>query len=259
MPRVMSILMVNVLMAACATDPIPVTAPIELQTSACYLDGSTIMSSDGLKRIDIGATTLHDFEDLGYDDSAVLDKDVHAFAITDGKTAFYLSSYKINREGSAQLAIGSDIFLAYDEDRGMLIGAPLVLRASKYRTRIGGCWAASAAHFYLADVNGDGAIDIGRVQEVINCSFEYDETEGVDRPVRKYSVGSLDWHVFDARDAWKETSVWQNECPDGQILSIGWPGLASSPVEFAIKMQPMAERDAASGPLAEPCLLDSPP
>jgi len=72
---------------------------------------------------------------------------------------------------------------------------PVPRGITKQRIRSQGCFAASAAHYFVADMNKDGLTDIGVVKEEIQCSEKTDRR--VDRIVGPfYKQYPIVWYVF---------------------------------------------------------------
>lgn len=95
-------------------------------------------------------------EEGNYVSSLLYGKQVTSFPIGNGKIGLQLSSYEIQKEGSAQAAAGRDVFLIFDPASSMVFRGGIERGITKERVRSQGCFAAKADNYYLADVNGDG-------------------------------------------------------------------------------------------------------
>jgi hypothetical protein len=127
-----------------------------------------------------------------------------AFDIGDGRLGVHTSSYEIMREGSAGYAGGRDKFLIYDPRAGRVSAGGVAAGVTTERIRYADCfWAASHTRFVIADVNGDGLIDLGLQVEGLPCPASSDDapaSRSLDADVR-YRKQPMRWFVLDG-DRW---------------------------------------------------------
>jgi hypothetical protein len=95
---------------------------------------------------------------------------VTAFQVNGALLGLHLSAYAIQAQGSMQLALGRDLFLLLDPAAARLGDDPLRLGTTQSRSRFMGCWQALQTDFQLADVDADGACDIGLEREELRCT-----------------------------------------------------------------------------------------
>ena len=157
------------------------------------------------------------------------DKVVSSFPVGNGRMGLHLSSYEIQAEGSAQAAAGRDVFLIFDPKSSVVFRGGIERGVTKQRVRSRGCFEASAEHYFLADVDGDGLTDIGVVKEELQC------LERAEAPVdtivgpfyKKYPVV---WRVF-REDGWKPEPSFLGKFPE-HYLELPLIGIDRNPVDF---------------------------
>jgi len=124
------------------------------------------------------------------------DEPVTSFKIGDGRIGLHLSSYKIQKEGSAQSAAGRDVFLVFDPERMKLYPGVLKLGVTKSRVRVMGCFSATFHFFVIGDINRDGLIDIGVVKEELRCVW-IENMPDISGPF--YEQLPIQWYVYMGR------------------------------------------------------------
>ncbi len=160
------------------------------------------------------------------------DEQVTAFPIGDGRKGLHVSSYEIQREGSARAAAGRDVFLVLDEKAKVLYQGGLALGITKERVRIMGCVFARFHGFIIGDINNDRLIDIGVTKEEVKCEEVYDKEQGVDRMVGpSYVKHPIRWYLF-VGDSWKHKPDYDGKLPRAGYLKLPLIGLEKSPVDF---------------------------
>ena len=125
-----------------------------------------MITEEDQKKITIPRIWLIPSEDdeAGYVSSFNYDNEVNAFEIGNGNMGLHLSSYEIQREGSAQAAAGRDAFMVYDVKDHAVFPGIVDLGITKERVRSMGLYARNT-RFLLADINKDGFKDIGIIKE----------------------------------------------------------------------------------------------
>jgi len=136
----------------------------------------------------------------GYVSPFKYDPRVTAFPVGDGRTGLHLSSYDVNDRGSAAAAAGTDVFLLYDPKRSSARPGLIRLGVTKQRVKAMGCLRAEASHFLLADVDGDGLVDVGRIREEIRCAVD---EEGRRVVPQQYVQDAARWYRM-AERGWLE-------------------------------------------------------
>ncbi len=156
------------------------------------------------------------------------DRHADAFAIGNGEIGLHLSSYAIQKRGSASAAAGKDVFLVYNPGTKGLAGGLTSLGVTKSRIR-SDCFRAESAIFILSDVNSDGLTDIGVIQESISCDvqpqgagFEYSQPHYAQKPVRWYLYSQNKWAYNRAYDG-----KWTNLYRELDLI-----GMAMGPIDF---------------------------
>jgi len=209
-----------------------------IEAEAFHLDGSELVDSNQGARISIPSDWLDTRvgESGSYVQFAGFDPQVNSFAISEGLIGIHLSSYGIQRQGSAGAAAGRDVFVAIDPHEREVLGHIEDLGVTKSRGgRYMGCHPAHNDHFYLADINGDGSIDIGAMRESFTCEDAYDPVKDVDRVVAAHSWHEFKWYIFDD-GSWTYDAAQDGECPPDDATYAPWPGLAKGPVQFVMEM-----------------------
>lgn len=158
---------------------------------------------------------------------------VTAFALGDGRVGLHLSSYAIATEGSAQAAAGRDLFLIHNPATNRL-GPGLDLGETKGRVRVGGCFAAWYHRLQLGDVDCDGRLDLGVVEERIDCPGDGDDAETrLLGPFRR--TGELQWFVL-GEEAWRESPTLAGRLPCFGMREFPPLGVAQNPVDWVLGM-----------------------
>ena len=152
------------------------------------------------------------------------DHQVTSFPIGDGKIGIQLSSYDIMPDGSMRGAAGRDVFLIYNPATGTLSPGHVDLGITKGRVRAEGCFSAQMTHFLISDVNQDGLVDIGTVNEEIRCPEGDDSLEG---PF--YQQHEIHWYLYTSHGWEREADVsgWPDHYTELPLI-----GMDMSPVDF---------------------------
>jgi hypothetical protein len=160
------------------------------------------------------------------------DEPVTSFKIGDGRVGLHLSSYKIQKEGSARAAAGRDVFLVFDPNGMKLYPGGLKLGITKSRVRVMGCFSATFHSFIIGDINRDGLTDIGVVKEEMICERVYDEEKETDSMLRPYyEKFPIRWYVYMVAQ-WKYEPAFDGKYPDREFSRLPLINLAKSPVDF---------------------------
>ena len=160
------------------------------------------------------------------------DEPVTSFKIGDGRVGLHLSSYKIQKEGSARAAAGRDVFLVFDPNSMKLYPGDLKLGITKSRVRVMGCFSATFHSFIIGDINQDGLTDIGVVKEEMNCEPVYDEKKEIDSMLKPYyEKFPIRWYVYMVTQ-WKYEPAFDGKYPDREYYRLPLINLAKSPVDF---------------------------
>jgi len=160
------------------------------------------------------------------------DSQVTLFAIGNGQIGLHLSSYEVNDEGSAAAAAGRDVFLIYDPRKSVVLKGLMHLGISKQRVRTDGCPTAKAAHFLVADINGDDLTDLGAVSEELKCDREDDISP---RPL--YTQAPIHWYVFQpgthpfGQPGWELDSSYAGKLPK-HYSELPLIGMTMGPVDY---------------------------
>lgn len=175
-------------------------------------------------------------ENQAYVSSFNYDEQVTAFPIGDGRKGLHVSSYEIQREGSARAAAGRDVFLVLDQKAKALHQGGLALGLTKGRVRVMGCFFANFHSFIIGDINNDRLIDIGVTKEEVKCEEVYDKEQEVDRMVGpSYIKHPIRWYLF-VGDCWKYKRYYDGKLPRTGYLKLPLIGLEKSPVDFVKKL-----------------------
>ena len=177
---------------------------------------------------------------------------VTAFPVGDGRVGLHLSSYDVNDRGSAAAAAGTDVFLVYDPNRSSARPGLIRLGVTKQRVKAMGCLRAEASHFLLADVDGDGLVDVGRIREEIRCAVD---EEGRRVVPQQYVQDPARWHRM-VGGGWVEDRSYEGRIPE-KHTELPLIGVAFTPVDFFAK-QIWKTADPArwrSGPAEAPAFV----
>ncbi len=182
---------------------------------------------------------------------------VTAFALGDGRVGLHLASYTVAAEGSAQAAAGRDLFLIHDPGANRLrLG--LDLGETKGRVRVDGCFAAWYHRIQLGDVDCDGRLDLGVVEERIDCTDDENEEE-TPYLVPFLRTGTLDWFVL-GDEGWRARPGLAGRLPCFGMREFPPLGAALSPVDWVLGMTrlrspllpPRGDSAKTAGPAAQP-------
>ena len=171
-------------------------------------------------------------DDQFYVSSFNYDKHVTSFQVGDGRIGLHLSSYNIQKKGSAKAAAGRDVFLVFDPIHKKLHKGGLKLGITKSRACSMGCPFATFYFFLIGDINHDGLIDIGAIKEQVWCEWLYDEEKDIDSisgPL--YEQYPICWYIYvDAH--WKYEPSFNGQYPNTKYLKLPLINLAKSPIDF---------------------------
>ncbi len=172
-------------------------------------------------------------EESHYVSSLEWGRPVTAFALGDGRVGLHLSSYTIATEGSAMAAAGRDLFLIHDPAaKRLLLG--LDLGETKGRVRVDGCFSAWYHRFQLGDVDCDGGLDLGVVEERIDCNDAENEEE-TPYVVPSVRIGELRWYVL-GDEGWRERPGLAGRLACFGMRAFPPLGVAQSPVDWVLGM-----------------------
>jgi len=166
-----------------------------------------------------------------YVSSFEYDGGVNAFQVDATRVGLHVCAYAIQDAGAAGAAAGRDALLVLDESRRELRPGGLQLGVSKGRGRIAGCPSAWTTHLWVADIEGDGDIDVGSITESIRCEAEYDAVEDIDRMVQRETRSALRWYVFDG-EAWRRAPARDGDPLPAHAARLPLIGLEETPVEL---------------------------
>ena len=179
------------------------------------------------------------------------DKHVTAFPVGKSWIGLHLSSYEIQKEGSAQAAAGRDVFLVFNQQEGRLNRGGLDLGISKERVRFMGCPFATFLRFVIGDINKDRLTDIGVVREEIKCEETYDERKEVDVMTGPfYEKRPIKWYVFTI-DHWTHHTDYNGKYPQ-HYAELPLIGMEKSPVELVKNLYQMRIKNLSPGYKTEP-------
>lgn len=182
-------------------------------------------------------------ESGAYVSSFNYDEGVTAFPIGDGGMGLHLSSYEIQKEGSANAAAGRDVFLVLDPKARRPHQGGILFGITKERVRYMGCFFALFHRFIIGDINNDRLTDVGVAREEVTWEEVHDKKKQVDRmegpfyeqhPVRWYIYRPTRWKVrghVSVRDHWNYDPDYDGKHPKSS-LQLPLIGLAKSPVDF---------------------------
>lgn len=167
---------------------------------------------------------------------------VTAFSIDDRRVGLHLSSYQIQEEGSARAAAGRDVFLVFDREGRSLRPGGLDLGITKSRGRQMGCFAATFHAFFVGDVDGDGAADLGVRPERVACRPDASRDESdLELPLRPvYERSPLRWYTFTG-DGWTYDGAHDGRVPPAR-RELPLLGLDMTPVDFVRQQQDRSRR-----------------
>jgi hypothetical protein len=163
------------------------------------------------------------------------DKVISTFPIGNGQRglhlSLHLSSYEIQKEGSANAALGKDVFLIFDPASLRVSSGGIERGLTKGRVRSEGCFSAMAERYFLADVNSDGLTDIGVVKEELECLPARDQQRDLDFVEGPfYKQEPVAWYVF-RKDIWKLEPSLSGKFPQ-HYQELPLIGIDKTPVDF---------------------------
>ncbi|MGH9361097.1 MAG: hypothetical protein ACRD2T_04215 [Thermoanaerobaculia bacterium] len=173
-------------------------------------------------------------EENHYVSSLEWGRPVIAFPLGDGRVGLHLSSYTIAKEGSAMAAAGRDLFLIHDPG-GKPLRLGLDLGRTKGRVRVDGCFAAWYHRLLLGDVDCDGRLDLGVVEERIDCGDAENEEE-TPYLVPSVRTGALRWFVL-GDEGWRERPGFSGRLACFGMRDLPPLGLNQSPVDWLLGMR----------------------
>ena len=180
-------------------------------------------------------------EQSSYVSSFDYDEAVTAFPVTKKLVGIHLSSYQIQKEGSARAAAGRDVFLVLDPETQALSPGRLDLGVTKARIRFMGCFGAHHSSFVVEDIDGDLQNDIGVKRDEVACESAYDEKEDVDYFVSKDVTHPWRWYLFEA-DRWVHSAVHEGRAPTARAFELPLIEMVKSPVAFVREMSSRNDR-----------------
>ena len=182
-----------------------------------------ITEHDKHRQISIPTSWLipEEHEENGYVSSFNYDQTLTAFRIGGGLLGIQISSYDIQKEGSAQAAAGRDVFLVYKTQENRLYPGIINLGITKDRVRSAGTVYATNNIFLLADINHDGFKDIGIIKENLQFSPRN----------QAYNRYPPEWHIFKS-NRWTHEADSIGIFPMQEIIKLPLIGLSKSPVDF---------------------------
>jgi hypothetical protein len=220
--------------ACVTTSPVP---GVQVDSGRYRLEGNTLVSVDGAERIEVSESWLS--RDAGPDNDYVptadFAADVATFTVLPDVLGAYVSSYGIQKEGSAGIAWGRDVVVAIDTKASAVIGRLSDPGTTKSRGKYMGCIYARNDIFFLGDLDEDGATDIAVLPEEIRCTEIDDEANDVTRVIATHSWGTMKWYLFNGTD-WQYSATHDNHCSAQQLIRPQDPALFKSPVDFALEM-----------------------
>lgn len=160
------------------------------------------------------------------------DETIHSFNICESLIGLHISSYNIQKEGSAQAALGRDIFLVYDKSKGKFHPGLTHLGITKERIRTQGNLLAKHINFVISDINRDGFRDIGVICEELNCrnvppSLRQEEI----RENVGYQRYPIQWHIFN-KNQWDYQAQLNGENHITNFINLPLINLVKSAVDF---------------------------
>jgi hypothetical protein len=154
---------------------------------------------------------------------------ITSFAIGNGGIGLHLSSYDLTREGTSHAAAGRDVFLLFDPESLALTKGGIERGVTKWRVRSEGCLSAAAEHYLLADVDGDGLVDIGVIKDEIECVDRYNQAEDKEWKEPRYKQYPVVWYIFRS-NSWELKSSYSGKLP-GSVTELPLIGMAARDVD----------------------------
>jgi hypothetical protein len=156
------------------------------------------------------------------------DAPITSFGIGNGRICLHLSSYDLARDGTSHAAAGRDVFLLFNPESLALTKGGIERGVTKWRVRSEGCLSAAAEHYLLADVNGDGLIDVGVIKERIECVEKYNKEEDKEWREPYYEQEPAAWYIF-AGNGWRLEPNYAGKIPES-FLELPLIGTAAADV-----------------------------
>lgn len=230
------IMILSVLPVAAQSDDSPITVDvINFKLFQNQHDYSLQYGKD--KRLAIPREWLIPPDDVQEDEQCYIssfhyDEPVTSFKIGDGRIGLHVSSYQIQKEGSARAAAGRDVFLVFEPVKMKLYPGGFKLGVTKSRVRVMGCFSATFHFFVIGDINHDGFTDIGVVKEELRCEWVYDQEKDIDSMSGPfYEQLPIRWYVY-MGDHWKCEPGFDGKYPSKGHLKLPLINLAKSPIDF---------------------------
>ncbi len=155
---------------------------------------------------------------------------VSSFPMGDGLLGLHLSSYEIQRSGSAMATDGRDVFLIFDPaSRETRFG--LALPSSKWRVRVGGCFAAYHTRLLVGDVDCDRRLDLATLVTRRDCDPSPGESGVYSGYLRS---GPLHWYL-QTETAWSHDSSYDERLPCAGHRDLPLIGLVKHPVQYVLE------------------------
>jgi len=171
-------------------------------------------------------------DEASYVTSFNYNSEIHSFPVGQNIAGLHISSYAIQKGGSANAAAGRDVFLIFEKRNKKIAQGTIDLNITKHRVRSMGCFWASFSNFYIGDINNDGFTDLGIITEKIWCEDNTDprqETISISGPF--YNKQNIKWHVFQST-RWKHQTKFDQIIPESILLRLPLIGMSKSPVKF---------------------------
>ncbi|MES0490770.1 MAG: hypothetical protein ABUK01_12300 [Leptospirales bacterium] len=206
------------------------------------------LDSGGLcKKIYFSREWLHEsFTKKGIEKSIPennFDRQVTAFKVTPNIIGFHLSSYEVQKSGSAQIALGRDIFFVYMINEHTIFKGIVSLGMTKRRQRILRCFTAAHSKFLLSDINKDGNLDIGILKEELLCKgLKNSEADVMEGPY--YKQYPIQWYIFE-KDHWAYHSNFDSRFPAKSYWRLPLIGILKSPIDYVMELtrEPASDSD----------------
>ena len=172
----------------------------------------------------------------GYVSSFSYDKDITAFKIDRGLLGLHISSYSIQKQGSAGAAAGRDVFLVYNCLEDVLTPGLIHLGITKARYRTMGKAYALYCKLLISDINQDGKKDIGIIRKELVCQGlhgqDMDAHASKDNSIQHFPIR---WHVFQ-EDPWVCDMNFDGKLIQSRFRELPLIGLVKNPVDFVKEM-----------------------
>jgi hypothetical protein len=156
------------------------------------------------------------------------DKVISSFPIGNGQMGLHLSSYEVQKEGSADGALGKDVFLIFDPASLNISRGGIERGMTKGHVRDEGCFRAKDERYFLGDVDADGVTDIGVVTEELECFRFFTQDQFMEGP--SYEREPVVWYVF-RNNAWKLDASLSGNFPK-HYQELPLIGMEKTPVDY---------------------------